>query len=100
MWDAYPQGPVDAEAGRDQRPQAGRDQRPQAGRDHRMPRGGFRCRAKREQLKRVLRLLPEGRGQNLALTVLYVPRSLDSGTHTQVSARRPPEHTRYNLSGG
>jgi len=32
-----------------------------------------------EQLNRVSRLLPESQGQNLAVTVLYVPNSLDSG---------------------
>jgi len=32
-----------------------------------------------EQFRRVYGLLPEGQGQNLALTVLYVPYSLDSG---------------------
>jgi len=35
--------------------------------------------AKREQLKKLYGLLPESQGQNLALTVLYVPHSLDSG---------------------
>ena len=43
-----------------------------------------RFRAKREQLKRVQGLLPERSGQNLALTVLYVPYSLDSGHTTGV----------------
>jgi len=38
-----------------------------------------RCRAKREQLERFQGLLPEGQGQKLALTVLFVPSSLDSG---------------------
>ena len=32
-----------------------------------------RCRAKREQLNKFQGLSPESRGQNLALTVLYVP---------------------------
>ena len=36
-----------------------------------------RFRAKREQLQTVSGLLPEGRGRNLALTVLCVPCSLD-----------------------
>ena len=35
--------------------------------------------AKREQTKRLSGLLPESRGQNLALTVFCVPCSLDSG---------------------
>jgi len=35
-------------------------------------------RAKREQLKRINRNLPEGKGQNRALTVLCVPYPLDS----------------------
>ena len=38
-----------------------------------------RFRAKREQLERVHGLLPESQGQNLALTVLYVLWSRDSG---------------------
>ena len=38
-----------------------------------------RVRAKREQLERVHGLLPEGQGQNLALTALYVLCSHDSG---------------------
>ena len=41
-----------------------------------------RCRAGREQLKRFYRLLSENsssQGHNLALTVLFVPSSLDSG---------------------
>ena len=40
-----------------------------------------RFRAKREHLKRVQRHLSESQGQNLALTVLCVPYSLDNGTH-------------------
>jgi len=40
---------------------------------------GYRFRAKREQLTRVEGLLPESQGQNLALTVLHVPCSLDIG---------------------
>jgi len=39
----------------------------------------YRFRAKREQLEIFEGLLPERRGPNLALTVLYVPDSLDSG---------------------
>ena len=38
-----------------------------------------RARAKREQLERFSGLLSESQGQNLALNVLYVPDSLDSG---------------------
>jgi len=36
-------------------------------------------RAKREQLTRLKRLLTESQGQNLALTILFVPHSLNSG---------------------
>ena len=39
-----------------------------------------RFRAKREQLKRGQECLPEIQGQNRALTVLYVPSLLDSGS--------------------
>ena len=38
----------------------------------------YRFRAKTKQLETVEGLLPESQGQNLALTVLYVPYSLDS----------------------
>ena len=38
-----------------------------------------RFRAKSKQPKICQRLLPERQGQNLALTVLYVPHSFDSG---------------------
>ena len=38
-----------------------------------------RCRARREHLTRVEGLAPESQGWNLALTVLCVPYSLDSG---------------------
>jgi len=41
--------------------------------------GGGRFRAKTEQFQRVSGLLPERPGQNLALTVVFVPNSLDSG---------------------
>ena len=41
-----------------------------------------RFRAKREQLTTFHGLFPESRGQNRALTVLYVPYSLDSGPTT------------------
>jgi len=34
-------------------------------------------RANREQLRKVLRILSESQGQNLAVTDLYVPYSLD-----------------------
>jgi len=44
----------------------------------RRPPGDLFC-AKREQLKRLQGLLPESQGQNLALTVLYVPSSLHNG---------------------
>jgi len=36
-------------------------------------------RAKREQLKRLEGLLPDSQGRNLALALLFVPYSLDSG---------------------
>jgi len=39
-----------------------------------------RCRTKRGQLKRLQGRLPESQRQNLALTGLYVPNSLDSAT--------------------
>ena len=39
----------------------------------------FRLRVKREQLRMFCLHSPESRGQNLALTVVYVPYSLDSG---------------------
>ena len=48
---------------------------------------GNRFRAKREQLLRVEGLLPEGQGQILALTVLYVPSSLDSGPSVTLNAK-------------
>ena len=35
--------------------------------------------AKRQHLKRSYGLVPESQGQNLALTVLYVPSSFHSG---------------------
>ena len=38
-----------------------------------------RFRAKREYLKTQQVLLPESRGQNMAVTVLHVPHSLNSG---------------------
>ena len=41
-----------------------------------------RFRAKREQLERFYGLQPESQGQNLAVPVLYVPRSLDSGYYS------------------
>jgi len=42
-------------------------------------RGGIGCRAKREQNERFQVLLPESQYQNLAVTVLHVSNSLDSG---------------------
>ena len=48
-------------------------------------RGYIRCRARREQLKRFYELAPvngSSQGQNLALTVLIVPNSLDNGNRT------------------
>ena len=49
-----------------------------------------RSRTKRDQLKRVEGLFPERQGQNLAVTVLDVPYSLDSG---QQQKRKPNENT-------
>ena len=43
---------------------------------HHLP-GCFR--AKREQLKKIEGLLPESQGQNLAVTGIYLPSSLNSG---------------------
>ena len=48
--------------------------------DGRMCQVWVRVRAKRAQLHRFQGLLPESQGHNLALTVLYVPYSLISGT--------------------
>ena len=39
-----------------------------------------RPRAKRDQLERFSRILPARQGQNLAVTVVYVPHSLDSSS--------------------
>ena len=47
---------------------------------HRRP----RFHEKREQLNRVDGHLPESEGHNLALTVLHVPSSLDSGCYCEV----------------
>ena len=44
-------------------------------------------RAKREQLTRFQRLLPESQGQHLALTVLCVPCPLDKSTECAVVCR-------------
>ena len=49
----------------------------------------FRCRAKREQLKRFQGISFERQGHNLALTVLYVPNALDSG-HPKVHSSPCP----------
>ena len=40
------------------------------------PDAAKRCRARREELERPFALLPESQGQNLALTVLCVPNSV------------------------
>ena len=58
-----------------------------------------RFRAKKEQPKRFEGLSPDSHGHNLALTVLYVPCSLDSGSSLPKAARpgcEPP--TIPNLS--
>ena len=47
---------------------------------------GTAKRTKWELLQRIQRLLPESQGQNLALTVLNVPHSLDSGWRTSEPA--------------
>ena len=47
---------------------------------------GYRFRAKRQRLKRCEELLPESRGQSLALTVLHVPHSLGRGLLVRVDA--------------
>ena len=44
----------------------------------------YRFQAKKEQLERVHGLLPASQGQNLVLTVLHVPYSLDSGLPRRV----------------
>ena len=54
-----------------------------------------RFRTEREQLERFSRLEPESQGQNLALTVVCVPCSLDSGAPGTlqghlVHKKRPP----------
>ena len=43
-------------------------------------------RAKRQHLKMFQCLFPQSQGQNLALTVLYVPHSLDSGSRAKPTA--------------
>ena len=48
--------------------------------------GGYRFQGNRGQLERFYGLLPENQGQNLAVTVLYVPYSLDSGERIYASA--------------
>ena len=44
-------------------------------------------------------LLPERQSQDLALTVVYVPHSLDCG-HQETSFARLPQETRAVLTGG
>ena len=44
---------------------------------------GIRLQSNKEQLERVSGLLPGSQGQNLAMTVLYVPYSLDSGVRAR-----------------
>ena len=48
--------------------------------------GTGRFRAKREQLKRCQGLLSESQGQNLVVTVLYVPYSRSSSKHARTQA--------------
>jgi len=52
-----------------------------------------RFRAKREQLETFYGLLPESQGQNLALTVLCVPCSLDRGLDCLICATFAGQHT-------
>ena len=47
-------------------------------RERQASRGRYRCSAKREQFNECSGLAPESHGQNLALTVIYVPYSPDS----------------------
>ena len=53
-----------------------------------LPRNVKRCRENREHLERFHRLLHESPGQNLALTVLCVPYSLDSGLVREIGTFR------------
>jgi len=55
----------------------------------------YRCRAKREQPEQFEGVLLESQGQNLALTVLYVPSSLNSGW----CAMGPCNHSTEMCSG-
>ena len=59
--------------------------------------------AKREHLERFEGLLPEGQGQILALSILYVPYSLDIGVTcltrpTSASFSATPTRARYLIS--
>jgi len=57
--------------------------------DAAVPGAVSRVRAKREHLGRLKGLSPESQGQNMALTVLFVPNSLDSGVlGRRVSSKR------------
>ena len=60
-------------------------------------------RAKKEELAGVQGFLPESRGQNLALTVLYVTCSLDWGTREDrvdaVLASTAGTAYQFNMSG-
>ena len=51
---------------------------------------GVRFRAKKTQLGRVEGFSPESQGQNLALTVMYVPCSLESGVQRIATKRHEP----------
>ena len=59
-----------------------------------------RYRAKRERLETSKILLPESQGQNLALTVLYVPCLLERGApaRTPLPRHRPLLHQRERES--
>ena len=62
--------------------------------------GVYLFRAKRDQLKIFKRLLPESRGQNLAVTVLYVPSSLGSGLGHDVWLRPASKSLGYQPRPG
>ena len=62
----------------------------------------FCCRfqAKRKRLEKFQGLLPERQGQNLAMTVLYVPHSLDNGRRKSLchGGRDQPSHRTISVN--
>jgi len=56
------------------------------------------ARAEREQLERSQGLLPESQGRNLALTVLHVPKSLDSACTLCMARASMTGHVGFDLS--